>query len=487
MSDDSTLDPPSDARVNDPPSEPRANPPLNVRAKRGLALARTMKDRIKPLEGTRKWTVPASSNNGSTYVVDPIAETCACDDWAGQGGHERPFRCKHIWALDFWRQLASGIDLGEEESTPKRPRKVKDPRNWKKRDWPAINKCRTLVPRLGPQLLAEVFDGVGLPDPPCGKRGAPRISDRDILIAAAIREWEGKTAGEAVVAIEDFCTLGRIRLSRQPSYNTILERFARPELMPFLHKALAASALPLLRFETGYSADGTGFGSSIYDHYFADKHIPSLRRKPTKRHSWIGAMIAWGIDTHVIVAAQPTVKHPDGGEVQIMPELLRRAIANGARVKAWYGDAGFLAEQCAEACEKAGAEFFVDFFGKRGVDGRTKKGALQRLYNNMRANPEEYRRRYEKGHPLCETGNSMLKERFGPRMRSRTANAQYAEFMLRCICHNVACLVSAVKELGIEPRYWDQDVIGKLPDFGSTQPPLSSAGAQVPTDEVDPP
>lgn len=478
----STFDPPSDARENDPPppSEPRPSQPLNVRAKRGLALARAKKDLIKPLAGTSKWLVPSSSGNGSRYVVDPIAESCTCLDWAAQGGHERRFRCKHVFAVHFAQQLASGVDLGREEPALKRPRKVKDPRNWKKRDWRAINKCRTLIPRLGPQLLAELIDGAGLPEPIPGKRGAPAISDRDILVAAAIREWEGKTAAEAEVAIELFCELKRIRLSRRPAYNTILERFAKPELMPFLHKILAASALPLLRFESGFSADGTGFGSSIYDHYFADKHIPNLRRKPTKRHSWIGAMIAWGIDTHVIVAAQPTVKHPDGGEVQIMPELLRRAIANGAQVRAWYGDAGFLAEQCAEACERVGAEFYVDFYGKRGVTGKTKKGALHRLYYKMRTNPEEYRRRYEKGHPLCETGNSMIKERFGPRMRSRKANAQYAEFLLRCICHNVACLIVAVKELGIEAKYWDHDLISKLPEFGSTQPTVS---AGVTTDE----
>ena len=58
-----------------------------------------------------------------------------------------------------------------------------------------------------------------------------------------------------------------------------------PQLLAALFDA-AESALPLLRFETRYSVDGTGFGSSSYDRYFADKHIPSLRCKPTKRHSW---------------------------------------------------------------------------------------------------------------------------------------------------------------------------------------------------------
>jgi hypothetical protein len=444
-------------------------PPLSTRAKRGRAIAQANNGSFK-MFGT-KHLVPSESKNRSTYTVDAIAQHCVCLDWEANGGGDRPFWCKHLWAVHFAGQIASGVDLGPIE--PPRARKKRDPRNWKKRNWKAINQCRTLIPRLGPQLLAELIDGAGLPKP-CRKRGAPPVSDRDILVSAALREWEGATAGEAVVAIEGFCERGIINVSRLPAYNTLLERFARPELMPYLHRILAASALPLLPFERGISADGTGFGSSIYDHYYTEKHVPEMRRKPTKRHSWISAMIAWGVDTHVIVCAQPTEKDPEGGgEARMVPELVRRAVANGCRFTAWYGDAAHLAEDCAKAVEEAGAAFYVDF--KRGVTGKTHRGALQRVYNQMCANPEEYRRLYEQGHPLCETGNSMIKERFGPRMRSRTPNAQYAEFMLRAICHNVACLVMAIKELGIEPKYWDQDIIGKLPDFGSTQMPVIEA------------
>jgi hypothetical protein len=63
---------------------------------------------------------------------------------------------------------------------------------------------------------------------------------------------------------------------------------------------------------------------------------------------------------------------------------------------------------------------------------------------------------------LAETGNMMMKTRFGHNLRSRTPHAQYAESMLRCICHNVACLVMAVKELNVEPRYWTTDLAARL-------------------------
>lgn len=56
--------------------------------------------------------------------------------------------------------------------------------------------------------------------------------------------------------------------------------------------------------------------------------------------------------------------------------------------------------------------------------------------------------------------------RVGGYLRSRVPHAQYAESMLRCIYHNVACLIMAVQELGIEPKYWTHNP-AELPLFGS--------------------
>lgn len=433
------------------------------RAQRGLALAQSKKNSIKLLVGA-KYLVPSAASNGSSYVVDVKAERCSCLDWAERGDHDRPHRCKHLWCLFYVLKLADGSELLMEE----RPRKEKDPSRWKKRDWTVINQCRTLIPRLGPQLLVELIDGAGLPGPP--RRGRPGASVRDIVLTALFREWEGATSGEAVVAIEAFCERGLTSVCRVPHSNALLDRFAKPELMPYLHRILAASALPMLPFEKGFTADGTGFGTSVYDHYFVEKHgEKEQKRKPTKRHSWIDVVIAWGVNLHVVVAAQPTEHNPIGGEVRTMPELLRRAITTGGRVTAWYGDGAYCAEECAAACEKAGTELFVRW--PKGRTGKTKRAALWRLYQKFDADQELYRNQCDKGRPLAETGNKMLKERFGYSLRSRTPNAMYAEVMLRLICHNVACLVMAVKELKIEAKYWDADVIGNLPDFGSTQPP----------------
>jgi hypothetical protein len=391
-----------------------AEPISDPRSQRGLVLAQEQKDAIKTLVGT-KYLVPSATGNGSRYVVDlrAGAEMCSCLDWAECGGYDRPHRCKHIWAAVYVLKLADGNEL----IVPKK--EWKDAERFKKtflRDWRATNACRTKFPRLRSVLFAELIDGSGLPEPARGKRGRPAISMRDILLISGIRTLHQMTAGEAVVAIEDLCAQGIVTVSRVPHYNTLLEKFALPENMPWLHRLLAASALPLLPFETGFTVDGTGFGSSVTDHYFTEKHgKKSQKRKPSRKHRWVEAKLVFGVRTHVIAAAQITEQHV--AESPLMPELLRRVIANGGRVGEWYGDAAYLSDECIAAVEKVGG---APYFGwKRGVTGKSPgKPALRRLYEEFRDHHERYITQYRKGRPLAETGNMMLKTRFGHALQS---------------------------------------------------------------------
>jgi hypothetical protein len=275
--------------------------------------------------------------------------------------------------------------------------------------------------------------------------------------------FEEKTAAEAAVAAQNYCDLGHVSMTHVPSYNTLLEKFALPGNMSLLHRLIAGSALPLIGLESTFAVDGTSFGSSVYDCYHTQKHGKKVqRRTPTPRHRWVDAKIVFGTRTHVIPAVQITEQSV--GESPLMPELLRRVVANGGHVGDWCGDAAYLAWYNIEAVEKAGGKPYFDW--PTGVTGKT-NATVRRLYNKFRADQDDYWSHYGK-RSLAETGNMMMKTRFGHYLRSRTPHAQYAESMLRCICHNVACLVMAVKELNVEPRYWTTD-LAELPLFGTTQ------------------
>ena len=57
-----------------------------------------------------------------------------------------------------------------------------------------------------------------------------------------------------------------------------------------------------------------------------------------------------------------------------------------------------------------------------------------------------------------ETTFSMIKAKFGERLRSKTEIAQINEALCKVLAHNLCCLIQSIYELGIEATL---DVIGR--------------------------
>jgi hypothetical protein len=436
----------------------------DVRSQRGLALAQANKDSIKALVGT-KYLVPSAASNGSRYVVDTKAESCSCLDWAKRGGHDRPHRCKHVWAVIYVLKLADGSELimSERPEVPREPR-PKYPRNHK-----VINVCRTLIPHFGPHFCELLVDGLGLRGRAVGENGRPGVPLRDVFLVALIRAFENLTAGEAVVQAGRYWKLGLISLTKMPSYNTLLRVFADPVHMAMLHRLLAGSALPLIGLEEVFAVDGTGFGSSVYDCHHTQKHgSDAAKRTPTPHHAWAQATLVFGVRTLCVPAAQVSQQC---GECPFMPELVRRIVAGGGRIVDWCGDAAYTAWYNVVAVEEAGGSPYFDW--PKGVTGKTRPETLGRLYSRFRDDQDLYWKHYGK-RSLSESGINVIKTRFGHSLRSRSEHAMYAEVMLRLVAHNIAQLIQAVEKFNIDPRYWAQDLIAKLPDFGTAMPPDSA-------------
>lgn len=55
-----------------------------------------------------------------------------------------------------------------------------------------------------------------------------------------------------------------------------------------------------------------------------------------------------------------------------------------------------------------------------------------------------------------ETTFSMIKAKFGERLRSKSATGQVNEVLCKILCHNVCCLIQSIYELGVEPSFWNE-------------------------------
>ena len=78
------------------------------------------------------------------------------------------------------------------------------------------------------------------------------------------------------------------------------------------------------------------------------------------------------------------------------------------------------------------------------------------LYN---FNRDDYLSHYHKRSNV-ETTFSMIKAKFGERLRSKTDTAMVNEALCKMLCHNICCLIQSTYELGIEATFWG-DVKGK--------------------------
>ncbi|HYN86505.1 MAG TPA: hypothetical protein VER32_14750 [Pyrinomonadaceae bacterium] len=48
----------------------------------------------------------------------------------------------------------------------------------------------------------------------------------------------------------------------------------------------------------------------------------------------------------------------------------------------------------------------------------------------------------------------MIKAKFGDGLRSQTKRAQINEALCKALCHNICCLIQAMHELGLKPKFY---------------------------------
>jgi transposase len=53
-----------------------------------------------------------------------------------------------------------------------------------------------------------------------------------------------------------------------------------------------------------------------------------------------------------------------------------------------------------------------------------------------------------------ETTFHMIKSKFGDALRSKTTRAMINEALCKVLCHNICCLISAMYELGLKPKFY---------------------------------
>lgn len=224
-------------------------------------------------------------------------------------------------------------------------------------------------------------------------------------------------------------------IDRTPHYNSIFNVLDRETLTPVLQELITRSALPLKALETEFAVDSTGFGTqSFYRHYSAKYGHEQVTRDYLKLHGMVGTK------TNVIVNARVTDRNTN--DSPMLPELVCETAQhfNVAQVAA---DKGYSSRANLEVIASVGAKPFVAF--KANASGKSISPLWNKLFHYFQLNTDEYMARYHTRSNVESTFSSM-KRKFGDIIRSKTDVARRNELLLKCLCHNLVCVIHAIQE-----------------------------------------
>jgi transposase len=78
--------------------------------------------------------------------------------------------------------------------------------------------------------------------------------------------------------------------------------------------------------------------------------------------------------------------------------------------------------------------------------------AWWRMYHKFQLEIDEFRQHSHKRSNV-ETTSHMLKTKFGDSVNAKNEQAQYAETLLKILCHNVVVVIHEIRESAIDPGF----------------------------------
>ncbi|HEU4933749.1 MAG TPA: transposase [Pyrinomonadaceae bacterium] len=133
--------------------------------------------------------------------------------------------------------------------------------------------------------------------------------------------------------------------------------------------------------------------------------------------------------------------------------LLEQTAKAGFTLNEVSADKGYISQKNLQATVDMGAGPFIPFRSNVQPDRETDLWSRMFFYHNFRR--AEFLNHYHKRSNV-ETTFSMIKSKFGERLRSKTATAQVNEALCKVLCHNLCVVIQSMYELNITPEFMSE-------------------------------
>jgi hypothetical protein len=279
--------------------------------------------------------------------------------------------------------------------------------------------------------------------------GRPAAQMRDVIFCLTVKVLSGMSGRRAMHYLRDAKADGYIQGVLH--YNTLSKYLLTQDFTPHLLTLIRESARPLRQFARVFAVDSSGFavcnsqrwGDVKWDHariMHGDKVPNSIKRK-----DWVKLHIASDVVSNIITAAHVTDAYGSDHNYfkPLLDETAKDFIINKVVADKAYSSRHNLALVVAKA-----AMPYIPFRSNTRPS-KSSPSVWKRMYRLSVEEPERFESEYHVRSNV-ETTFSMIKRKFGERVRSKKWPATANEVLLKVLCHNLCCLVQAKYELGID-------------------------------------
>ncbi len=313
----------------------------------------------------------------------------------------------------------------------------KDPNYWHK-----YNQARTSEKRLFYMLLDDLLEVI--PKPKI-ENGRPPIPLRDLIFCGCLKLYNGFSARRISSDMDHAHKMGFIE--KTPHFNTLLSFMKCKSTYEILKYLVTLSALPLQSIETDFAMDASGFGSYQYERWM------KVRFGKTKRgwRNYVKLHISVGTNTQIITAAEVT--YGNQSDHNQLPYLVKQTSAN-FNAKKYLADKAYSSRKNFGIIAELNALPFIPF--KSNATGKSRGCPLWNAMFDYFNNNEESFKHYYGQRSQSESAFSRIKRNWGEFLKSKTIESQRNEVLLKCLCHNIACLIAQVFERKLQFNFEDE-------------------------------
>jgi len=237
-------------------------------------------------------------------------------------------------------------------------------------------------------------------------------------------------------------------LTRTPHYTSLSRYLENPGLTPFLKQLIEISSLPLQAIESSFAVDSSGFSTCRFAQWVKAKYGD---QKMMERHEWIKVHLMCGTKTNIVTSIEVTDQH--SGDCPQFEGLVKTTGRNFTMAEV-SADKAYLSSDNMQVVADHQAVPYIAFKAN-STTSKNHSAIWQRMFHFYSFNQQRFMECYHKRSNV-ETTFSMIKSKFGDRLRSKTRTAQINEAMCKVLAHNLCCLIQSIYELGIEPTFWEE-------------------------------